>query len=142
MESNAADSNANPGYDLFNSDSEDDPESIPDEIILPSSDNEDDPVLEHTNISSNDLPLPSLPNRGLLNPTSNWLQSSSENDSNPDHDQFLLNAEDMFSDDAWSSCSSQDVLEHNNIGQNGFDFNDEYIDDDLYDNNNTDNPVP
>ena len=48
----------------------------------------------------------------------------------------------MFSDDAWSSCSSQDVPEINNIGQNGFDFNDEYIDDELYTNNIADAPVP
>ena len=46
----------------------------------------------------------------------------------------------MYSDDAWSSCSNSEVHE-NNLGQNGFDINDEYIDDDLF-SGNTDTQVP
>ena len=38
----------------------------------------------------------------------------------------------MYSDDAWSSCS--DAV-GNDLGQEGFDINDGYIDDDLFANN-------
>ena len=119
----------NPGFDLFDSDSDDDSDSNPEDIVLPSSDTEEDPV-EDPDIPNVILPI--VPNRGQLNPESNWLQSSSDNDTDPDHDQFLLNADDLYSDDAWSSCS--DAM-GNDLGQNEFDINDDYIDDDLLDNN-------
>merc|ERR1712115_247557 len=121
----------NPGFDLFESDSNDDRLSIPDGIILPSSDSEVDSNVNHPPITLNN-PILTLPNRGHLDPTSNWLQSSSGSDSDPDHDQFLLNANDMYSDEAWSSCS--DAV-GNDIGQDGFDINDGYIDDDFSANN-------
>ena len=60
-------------------------------------------------------PIPLIPNRGHLDPASNWLQFSSDNDSDPEYDQFLLNANDMYSDDAWSSCSDLDTQGNNTI---------------------------
>ena len=74
----------------------------PDEDPLPKEDPEEDPNIP---ILDNVI-LPIIPNRGQLDPESNWLQSSSDGDSDPDHDQFLLNADDMYSEDAWSSCSA------------------------------------
>ena len=123
----------NPGYDLFDADSDNEQESIPDEFNLPPSDNEDedDSNLDHFLISPNDNPLPVMPNRGHLGPTSNWLQSSSENGSDLDHDQFLLNANDMYSDDAWSSCSASDTQGNNTGWNDDFETNDQYIDDEL-----------
>ena len=92
IDSDTADPNANPGYDLFNSDSEDDHLSYPDEILLPSSDSEEEPVLRNTNIIHPGNPLiPVIPNRGILNPTSNWLQSSSDDDNDLGIDQSNSN---------------------------------------------------
>ena len=54
-----------------------------------------------------------------------------ENDSNPDHDQFLLNADDLYSDDAWSSYSDTDTQGNNTVNDNDFEINDQYIDEDL-----------
>ena len=104
---------------------------IPDEFNLPTSDNEADVELDNFLISPNDNPLPLIPNRGHLDPTSNWLQSSSENDSDPDHDQFLLNADDLYCDDAWSYYSDTDTQGNNTVNDNDFEINDQYIDDDL-----------
>ena len=79
-------------------------------------------------MSPNDNPLPLIPNRAQLDPTSNWLQSSSDTDSDHDHDQFMLNANDIYSDDAWSSCSSDNQDKNN---QNDFEINYMYIGDDI-----------
>ena len=54
-----------------------------------------------------------------------------ENDSDPDHDQFLLNADDLYSDDPWSSYSDTDTQGNNTVNDNEFEINDQYIDDDL-----------
>ena len=105
-ESVASETSNNPGYDLFELDSNEDHESIPDKFNLLTYDNEIDPELDHFLISPNENPLSLVPNRAQLDPTSNWLQSSSGSDTDPDHDQFLLNADDLYSDDAWSSYSS------------------------------------
>ena len=81
---------------------------------------------------------PIIQNRGILNPTSNWLQSSSDNDSDPDFDQFVQNTEDMDSEDAWSPCSSP--VNENNMGE--FESNDMYIDDDILINPRARIPAP
>merc|ERR1712115_141364 len=80
-----SETSSNPGFDLFESDSNDDRLSIPDGIILPSSDSEDDPSVDQPPTNLNNNPLLIAPNRGHLDPISNWLQSSSDSDSNPDH---------------------------------------------------------
>jgi len=72
-----------------------------------------------------------LPNRGSLDPASNWLQSSSENDSDLDHDQFLLNANDQYSDDAWSPYSGNEPSNNSTANVEDFETNDQYIDDEL-----------
>ena len=46
-----------------------------------------------------------------------------ENDSDPDHDQFLLNADDLYSDDAWSSYSDTDTQGNNTVNDNDFEIN-------------------
>ena len=127
----ASETSNNPGYALFEEDLDEDHESNPDEIILPPSDNEADTQLDNFLISPNDNPLPLLPNRAHLDPASNWLQSSSGSEADPDHDQFLLNADDMYSDDAFSSYSSSnnDGNEGNNLDD--FEINDIYIDDNI-----------
>ena len=56
---------SNPGFDLFESDSNDGRLSIPDGIILPSSDSEDDSNVNHPPINN---PILTLPNRGHLDP--------------------------------------------------------------------------
>ena len=108
-----------------------DHESNPDEFSLPPSDNEIDTQLDNFLISPNDNPLTLIPNMAHLDPTPNWLQSSSGSETDPDHDQFLLNADDMHSNDAWSSYSgnNNDNNEGNNLDD--FEINDTYIDDDL-----------
>merc|ERR1712115_291679 len=123
---------SNPGFNLFESDSDDENGTWADNIVLPPSDNEQDPIEDQTPSIHNIVIQPLAPNRGHLDPTSNWLQSSSENESDPDYDQFLLNTNDTYSDDAWSSCSE---IRDNGLSQDGFDINDSYIDDDLLANN-------
>ena len=81
-----------PGYDLFDPDSDTEDEPSPGSFTLPSSDNESNHSLEHYLVSPNENPLPITTNRGVLNPTSNWLQSGSEADSDLDQEHFLLNA--------------------------------------------------
>ena len=46
------------------------------------------------------------PNVGRLNSTSEWLQSSPDNDSDQDNNQFLLNANDFLNDLSESDDSS------------------------------------
>ena len=73
-----------------------------------------------------------------MHSVTNWLQSSPDNGSDIDQDQFLLNANDMFSDDAWSSYNESDTEGNNAI----LETNDEYIDDDIFHNDNANAPLP
>ena len=86
IESNS-DASENPGYELFDPDSDDEQEATPD---ADTHNNETINELDNFLISPNDNPLPLLSNRGSLDPASNWLQSSSDNESDIDHNQFLL----------------------------------------------------
>ena len=70
--------------------------------------------------------------RGLLNPQSGWLQSSSESEDDIDEQQFLLNANDLAADDSDAYISDDNL--------NDFDIHDEFIDDDL--DPDAHNPVP
>ena len=94
---------------------------------LSPSDSEDGNELDNYLISPNDNPLPLLPNRGQLDPASNWLQSSSESNTDLDQDQFLLNADDMYSDADFSSCSDPDVQGNDSLDD--FEITDHYVDD-------------
>merc|ERR1712242_579689 len=99
----------NPGFDLFDSDTEDEPSSGSE------TSNYDE---EHYLLSPNAVPD--------LSP----YQSDIESDHNSDMDQFLLNAEDILSEDTdsdlYSEADTETELDHND-----FSINDEYIDDDL-----------
>merc|ERR1712242_137472 len=101
--------NNNPGFDLFDSDTENEPSSGSE------SSNYDE---EHYLLSPNAVPD--------LSP----YQSDIESDHNSDMDQFLLNAEDILSEDTdsdlYSEADTETELDHND-----FSINDEYIDDDL-----------
>ena len=114
----------NPGYALFDPDTDEEQDTAPDEPIL---NNETASELENFLISPNDNPLPISPHRGRLNSESNWLQSSTDSNVDTDNDQFLLNANDLHSDDAWSPYSDS----NSTINEDEFEFNDQYIDDDL-----------
>jgi len=107
-----------PGYDLFDSDidSINDPEWGPsDQSIQSTPDTPNSPL-----------------NIGNLDPNSEWLQSSSDTDSDIDESQFLLNADDMLDDSEYGSTSSD------NSSLNDFIINDEYIDDEIIHNNDSD----
>ena len=77
----------------------------------------------------------------ILDNEQNWLQSSSDNVSDLDHDQFLLNTNDMYSDEAWSSYSDSDTHGNNIAGNDDFETNDQYIDDELIPHNSLTSPV-
>ena len=114
----------NPGYNLFDPDSDEEQDITPDEHI---SNNETASELDNFLISPDDNPLPISPNRGQLNPESNWLQSSSDSNDDFDNEQFLLTANDLHSDDAWSPYSDS----NSTPDDDEFEINDQYIDDEL-----------
>ena len=104
----------NPGYDLFELDSE------------PDQDPDWDPSQDQSILSTPDTidSASSLqPNRGVLNPSSNWLQSDSESSSEFDGNQLTSQVNDLL-----DTSSSTDESEHS---FNEFELNDEYIDDDI-----------
>merc|ERR1712062_843127 len=104
--------NNNPGFDLFDSDTENEPS------LGSESSNYDE---DHYLLSPNAVPD--------LSP----YQGDSESEHNPDMDQFLLNAEDILSEDTDSDLYSEADTESEIDSPKHSDFiiNDEYIDDDI-----------
>merc|ERR1712001_119371 len=100
----------NPGYDLFDTDSEDEHSSNADNLSY-------DEDLDHYLLSPNAIPDPE-PYQGNVD--------SDSSDSNINHDeaQFLLNAEDMYSE-----IETESETDSSNSSLNDFEIVDEYIDD-------------